>query len=138
MISIENNCVGCEHCICCGAKSVSVMCCDLCESSEGDFYAYNGDLYCSDCLYNMIIADELVGDKREQIRTIGSLFGIDTYETEHGIYLSETDTCVSVEETYSILMDVIQEYASDDFKDFLEHMGYEDWKKLTRSIRRNQ
>lgn len=52
MRRIENECVGCEHCINCGRRHIEVICCDTCDmwaDDEYHIYDINGKELCFEC-----------------------------------------------------------------------------------------
>lgn len=53
MVIVENNCVGCEHCIHCGRDEQLALACDVCEQpvDEDDLYEdEDGGVICKYCI----------------------------------------------------------------------------------------
>lgn len=50
MIKFENDCVGCEHCGCCGRDHVPYMYCDKCEAQVEELFITDDGQLCEDCL----------------------------------------------------------------------------------------
>lgn len=46
----ENNCVGCDYCICCGRRHEEVLYCDECGDISDKLYEYFGKELCENCL----------------------------------------------------------------------------------------
>lgn len=55
MIRFENDCVGCETCMSCGAKKVPHFYCDECdgefEPDELVRYGFGNEMLCAQCLF---------------------------------------------------------------------------------------
>lgn len=50
MIKFENDCVGCEYCICCGKDHTPYLYCDKCEAQAGELFITDDGQLCEDCL----------------------------------------------------------------------------------------
>lgn len=70
MKRIENQCIGCEYCIDCGAKSVKASYCDRCDNEVEDLYIFDDKELCLDCLYEVLAteyAEEIIHNLTEEI-----------------------------------------------------------------------
>jgi hypothetical protein len=54
MITYEDNCVFCPHCINCGRKRQKVYYCDNCKESTDELYEYEGAQLCEGCLLDKV------------------------------------------------------------------------------------
>lgn len=79
---VEDDCVGCDHCIDCGRKHIKIHYCDVCDDDVNElFYDLNGREVCWDCFKEQFmskICDDMDEDRCAQCGTDAEeLFQID-------------------------------------------------------------
>lgn len=46
----ENNCIGCDYCMGCGADHQAILVCDCCKEEVDNLYEYDGEQLCGKCV----------------------------------------------------------------------------------------
>jgi hypothetical protein len=54
VIKYENNCIGCDYCMQCGADHTPIYICDECGDEVNTLYKLEGQQLCSSCVLNSL------------------------------------------------------------------------------------